>query len=209
MKAAKVFAVIFGVVGVLLMLGTAVLCFGALDAPVRAEVPQAVKDCGAEVAQLLCEGDLNNVRTKLYGNPNLGTDGTLTEEAAAVWEIFREGISCELTSDCYVSGSSYAVNAVITVPEIASITDSIADHGRTLLDERVAAAEKMAELYDENGEFRQVVIDEVMAEAVELAFAEEPELLSFETTFGFTYQANQWYVVPDGAFMRALSGGLS
>lgn len=209
MKAARVFAVIFGIVGLVLMLGTAVVCFGALDAPVRAEVPEAVQECAEEVVQLLNEGDLNNVRMKLYGTPDLGTDGALTGEAAEVWEIFRNGISCELTSDVYVSGSSYAADAVIRVPEIASITDSVTEHAKTILDGRVAAAEKMAELYDENGEFRQDVIDAVMEEAVALAFAEAPEMLTFETTFGFAYQAKQWHVVPDGTFMRALSGGLS
>ena len=66
MKAARVFAVIFGIVGLVLMVGTAVVCFGALDAPVRAEVPEAVQECAAEVVQLLNEGDLNNVRLKLY-----------------------------------------------------------------------------------------------------------------------------------------------
>lgn len=209
MKTARVFAVIFAVLGIVLMLGTAVVCFGSLDAPVRAEIPEAVRERGAETAQLLCDGDLTAVSEILYGRPDLGTDRVLTGEAAAVWEIFRKGISCELTSDCYVSGSSYAVDAVITVPKIASITDSVTAHGKKLLDERVAAAEKMAELYDENGDFRQELIDEIMAQAVELSFAEETETLTFETTFGFVYQGKQWYVVPDGAFMRALSGGLS
>lgn len=209
MKAARVFAVIFGILGLILMLGTAVVCFGALDAPVRTEVPEAVEECAAELVQLLNEGDLNGVSEKLYGRPELGTDATLSGEAAAVWEIFRQGISCELTSAVYVSGGSYAVDAVITVPDIGSITDTITDHGKTLLNDRIAVAEKMAELYDESGDFRRDVIDEVMAQAVELAFAEEPEVLRVETTFGFAYQAKQWYAVPDGAFMRALSGGLS
>lgn len=209
MKIARVFASVFGVLGIVLMLGTAMICFGSLDAPARAEVPQAVEDCAAEVAQLLSKGDLNKVRTKLYGRPDLGTDETLTKEAAAVWEIFCKGISCELTSEVYVSGSSYAVDAVIVVPKIASITDSVAEHAKTILDGRVAAAEKMAELYDENGEFRQDVIDAVIAQAVELAFGEEPEMLTFETTFGFAYQAKQWCVVPDQNLMHALQGGLA
>lgn len=209
MKVARFFAVLLGICGIVLMLGTAVVCFSVLDAPAKAEVPAEVKECAEEVVQLLCEGDLNNVRMKLYGRPHLGTDGTLTEEAAVVWDIFREGISCELTSDVYVSGSSYAVDAVITVPKIESITDTVTTHGKRLLDERIAAAEKMAELYDENGDFRQDLIDEIMAQAVALAFGEEPEKLSFETTFGFAYQAKQWCVVPDGNLMRALQGGLA
>ena len=209
MKIARVFAVVFGILGLVLMLGTAAVCFGSLDAPVRAEVPEAVKDCGAEVVQLLCEGDLSGVQRKLYGSPKLGTDGVLTEEAAQVWEIFCDGISCELVSDYYVSGSSFAVDAVITVPDIASITDTVDEHAKALLEERIAAAEKMAELYDEGGEFRRELIDEVMAQATALALGEEPEYLTYETTFGFAYQAKQWHVVPDQTLLRALSGGLA
>lgn len=209
MKIARVFAVVFAVLGILLMLGTTILCFGALNAPVRAEVPEAVKECGEEVVRLLSEGDLKAVQPKLYGSPDLGTDGLPDGEAAEVWEIFYKGISCELTSDFYVSGSSFAVDAVITVPNIESITDSVTTHGKALLDEKISAAEKMAELYDESGEFRQDLIDEIMARAVELAFAEEPEMLTFETTFGFAWHAKQWQVVPDGNLMRALQGGLA
>lgn len=208
MKLARVFAVLLGILGLLLMLGTAVLCFGSLDASVRAEIPREVEECAAEVAELLSEGELDALAQKLYGNPRLGTDTAMSEEAALVWEIFRKGISCELVSECYVSGSSFAVDAVITVPEIASVTDTVKSHAKTLLEERIAGAEKMAELYDENGNFHRELIDEVMDRAVELAFAEDVEKLTFETTMGFVWQGEQWYVVPDGNLLRSLQGGL-
>lgn len=209
MKVARVFGVLFGILGLVLMLGTAALCFGSLDAPARAEVPREVKDCAAEVAELLNRGDLDALAEKFYGEPRLGTDRALVGGTAAVWEIFCEGISCELTSDIYVVGSSYAVDAVITVPKIESITDSVTEHGKRLLDERVAAAEKMAELYDENGEFRKDLIDEVMVQAVALSLGEEPEMLTCETTVSFVYKAERWQAVPDQTLMRALQGGLN
>ena len=209
MKVARVFGVLFGILGLVMMLGTAVLCFGSLDAPVRAEVPREVQECAAEVAELLNGGELDALADSFYGDPRLGTDRILTGETAAVWEIFCEGISCELTSDVYVSGSSYAVDAVVTVPKIESITDSVTEHGKRLLDERITAAEKMAELYDEGGDFRQDLIDEVMAQAVALSLEEEPEMLTFETTIGFVYKAERWQAVPDQTLMRALQGGLN
>lgn len=209
MKVARFFAVILGVLGVVLMIGTAAVCFLSIDAPVRAEVPLEVKDCCSELVALLEAGELHNVGNSLYGRPHLGTDGALTGEAAEVWEIFCNGISCELTSDYYVRGSSFAVDAVITVPDMKSIPDTVTDHAKKLLEERIAAAEKMAELYDESGEFRQDLIDGIMAEAVALSFGEEPEMLTFETTIGFVYEANRWYAVPDQTFFRALSGGLA
>ena len=208
MKVARFFAAVFGIMGLVLMLGTAGLCFASLDAPVKADIPGEVRQCGEELVTALDAGDLTAASEKLYGQPDWGTDRGLTEETAAVWQIFCDGISCELTSDYYVVGSSYGVDAVITVPKIDTITDSVYDHARTMLDERIAVAEKMNELYDENNDFRQDLIDEIMAKAVELAFAEEPETLTYETSFGFVYQNEQWYAVPDGNLTRALAGGL-
>jgi hypothetical protein len=172
---ARFFAVVFGILGLVLMLGTAVVCFGSLNAPVRAQIPQAAKTCAEELVELLEDGDLAAVSEKLYGNPKLGVDQTLSGEAAAVWEIICEGISCELASEVYVSGSSFSVDAVMVVPDIADITDTVTDHAKAILDERIAVAEKMDELYDENNEFRQDVIDQVMTEAVKLSLAEEVE----------------------------------
>ena len=115
----------------------------------------------------------------------------------------------ERTKKALLDAHEKGIKIAIATGRTLHFTDSVTAHGKKLLDERVAAAEKMAELYDENGDFRQELIDEIMAQAVELSFAEETETLTFETTFGFVYQGKQWYVVPDGAFMRALSGGLS
>lgn len=209
MKVARIVAVLFGILGMVLMLGTAAVCFSALDAPVRAQVPQEAKECAAEMVELLENGNLEAVSEKLYGHPDLGVGRELTGEAAAVWEIFREGIACELTSSCYVSGSSFSVDAVMTLPRIDSILDSVTEHAKAILNDRIAVAEKMDELYDENNEFRRDVIDAVMTEAVKLSLAEAPEMLTCETTFGLVCQDEQWYVVPDAAFLRALAGGLS
>lgn len=210
MKAARLFAVMLGIVGLALMLGTVGLCLTSLDAPVKLqEVPREAVACAEELRQALDEGNLTAVEEKLYGQPSLGVEEALTEEAAAVWELFRTGISCELTSDLYVSGSALAVDAVVTVPEIASITDTLQDHALTLMNQRIASATEMSELYDEGNNFRVELIEEVMAQAVETAFKEPPEMLTYETTWLLVFREGQWWAVPDQALMKALSGGLA
>lgn len=209
MKAARAFAVIFGVLGLILMLGTAGLCFVSLDAPVRVEVPEAAVQTAEDMLNAIADGDFTKASEYMYRRPDLGADRALTGEAAAVWEIFQSGISCELTSECYYSGTSLAIDAVITVPDIASITDSLNSHARELMNQRIAAATEMEELYDEENNFRQDLIDDVMAQAVECALAEEPETLTFEATLGIVYEGKQWWVVPDNGLMNALTGGLA
>lgn len=210
MKAARLFAVMLGIVGLALMLGTVGLCLTSLDAPVKLqEVPQEAVACAEELRQALDEGNLTAAEEKLCGQPSLGVEEALTEEAAAVWGLFRTGISCELTSDLYVSGSALAVDAVVTVPEIASITDTLQDHALTLMNQRIASATEMSELYDEGNNFRVELIEEVMAQAVETAFKEPPEMLTYETTWLLVFREGQWWAVPDQALMKALSGGLA
>lgn len=210
MKAARFFAVILGIAGLILMLGTTGLCLTSLDASVKlTEVPQEAVQCAKELQQALAEGNLAAAGQKLYGQPDLGVDGGLTGEAAAVWEKFRTGISCEFISDYYVSGSDIAIDAVVTVPDIASITDSLQDHALTQMNERIAAATEMAELYDGENNFRVELIEEVMAQAVELSFAEAPEMLTYETTWTLVSRDGQWWVAPDQALLKALAGGLA
>lgn len=209
MKIARFFAVIFGILGILLMLGTTVLCLTSLDAPVKlSDLPEAAEQCPVQMMDALAAGDFTAASARMYGQPDLGADQGLTEEAAAVWGIFQSGISYEFTSDFYVSGSRIAIDAVLTVPDITSITDTLDDHARDLMNSRISAATEMAELYDGENNFRQDLIDEVMAAAVEKTLAEEPEMLTVETTVGIVYEQGQWWAIPDQALMTALAGGL-
>jgi hypothetical protein len=127
----------------------------------------------------------------------------LAAQNAAVENIIQGNASFEKVEN----GKPY--NILTSGGKIESITDSVTEHGKRLLDEKVAAAEKMAELYDENGEFRKDLIDEVMAQAVALSLGEEPEMLTCETTVSFVYKAERWQAVPDQTLMRALQGGLN
>ena len=58
MKIARFIGVLFGILGVVLLVGTAVLCFLSLDATAEvAQLPQAGLDCAQEVMDALGSGD--------------------------------------------------------------------------------------------------------------------------------------------------------
>lgn len=210
MKAARLFAVIAGVVGAALMLFSGVLCFASLDAPAKlTQEPKEAIACAEELVNALESGDLTAAAEKMYGQPELGTRDALYGEAAAVWDIFCTGISCRITSECYVSGSHLAMDAEVTVPDITSITDTLQEHARTLMKERIASATEMAQLYDAENNFRMDLIEDVMAQAVEQAFRETPEMLTTEVTLELLPENGTWYVLPDAALLKALSGGLA
>lgn len=213
MKLGKILAPVFGILGLVLMIATVGLSFASLDAQPRGEVPQEAITCGAKTLLAISEGDFTAAAEQMYGQPDLGVAEELSEEAAAVWEIFRSGITCwpisNDPSDYYVSGSGFAVDVQITVPQISTITDSLTDHAGELMNRRIAAAEEMAEIYDDSGNFRQDVVADVLKEAMDLSLAEEPESMTVQATLGLVYRDGKWWAVPDENLLNALSGGLA
>lgn len=213
MKLGKILAPVFAVLGLILMITTTGVCLMSLDAEPRGEVPQEAITCAAKTLLAIAEGDFATAAEQMYGQPDLGIGENLTGEAEAIWEIFRQGITCwpisNDPSDYYVSGNGFAVEAEVSVPQIASITDSLTAHARELMNERIAAAEEMADIYDENNDFRQDVVAEVLEQAMALALAEEPEYQTFQTTLRLVREDGRWWAVPDDTLLKALSGGLA
>lgn len=212
MKLGKMLAPIFGALGLILMVATAGLCFASLDAQPRGDVPQEAITCATKTLLAISEGDFATAAEQMYGQPDLGVEEELSGEAAAVWALFCKGITCTISndrSDYYVSGSGFAVDAQITVPQIPSLTDSLSDHARELMNQRIAAAEEMAEIYDDSGNFRQDVVEDVLAQAMTLTLSEEPETMTLSTTLRLIRENGRWWAVPDDNLMKALSGGLA
>lgn len=212
MKLGKMLAPIFGVLGLVLMVTTAGLCFASLDAQPRGDVPQEAITCATKTLLAISEGDFATAGEQMYGQPDLGVEEELSGEAAAVWELFCKGITCTISndrSDYYVSGSGFAVDAQITVPQIPSLTDSLSEHARELMNQRIATAEEMAEIYDDSGNFRQDVVEDVLAQAMTLTLSEEPETMTLSTTLRLIRENGRWWAVPDDNLMKALSGGLA
>lgn len=210
MKIARFFAGIFGILGGLLMLGTVILCLTNLNAPVRlGEIPAEAAQCAQSFAAELAEGDFSGASQYVYGQPDLGAGReSATPEGKAVWEVYRSHISWEFQGSFYGTSRGLARKAVISTLDIASMTSKVAGFAGTLMNEAVAAATAMEDLYDENNNFRQDLIDSVMRRALEQALAEGADTLTQETTLELVFREGKWWVLPDQALLTALQGGL-
>lgn len=211
MKVARIFAVILGIAGLLVMLGTAVLCFVSLDAPARVlSTPAGARECSEALMEALETGDYAAAGKYLYGQPDLGVNAQPSgEAAAAVWQAFRDSFSYEFIGECYVSGSGMARDVQVTALEVSSVTETLSTRAHDLLTARVEAAEEMSELYDVENNFRADLIAEVMEEALTQALAEDALLVTREVTLSLIYRDGQWWVVPDTALLLAISGGVA
>ena len=211
MKIARFFAVIFGLIGTVLMIGSIGLCLISLDAPVRMpETPAAAVECSEDLMNALADGDCAAAGNVLYGQPDLGVDREPADEVGQmIWTAFLGSISYEFKGDCYATDSGIARDATITAMDIPSVTDAVSQHAHALLTARVENATDMAELYDEENNFREDLVADVLSEAVVRALAENAETVTRDVTLNLICRDGQWWVVPDQALLQTISGGVA
>ena len=208
MKIARFFAVIFAILGIVLMLGSAVVCFVAKDANAKVlETPNEAIACADQLIEKLDSGDLAGAAALMYGQPDLGVAEAIGDSASAMlWETYLEDLSCTASSKLHLSGTDFVRNITIQVLDVTSITGSVQARARVLLEQQVAAATDMAQLYDAENNFRKELVDQVMQQALEQAIREDAKHLTCETSFKVIYRDGQWWAVPDPALLKALNG---
>lgn len=211
MKVARFFAVIFGALGTVLMLGTTVLCLTSLDKSVElTEVPAAAQACAEELRDAVEAADFEAAAKVMYGQPDLGVDHTPEDaRSAKVWSAFTDSLSCEFTGACYATESGIARDARVTALDIPSVTGNLNSRAHALLTERVNAATEMEELYDEENNFREDLVEQVLDEALDQALLEDAQTVTRDVTLNLIHRDGQWWVVPDQALLQALTGGVA
>ena len=74
------------------------------------------------------------------------------------------------------------------------------------MQERVAAASDMSELYGDDGQYRPELVDNVLQQAaLETLMCDLPTVTT-SITLHLTQSGEAWKVIPDRAFINALSG---
>mgnify|MGYP003297172171 CR=1 FL=1 len=127
MKIARFFAVIFAVFGFLLLVGSIGLCLFSLDAPVRIlELPQEAVNTSEAFAQALSDGDLTAAAQLIYGQPDLGAEGTPGDpETEAVWDAFLDSVSFSYTGKCQATDAGLSRKATVTTLDIAGVMEKL------------------------------------------------------------------------------------
>lgn len=211
MKIAKFFAGIFAALGAVLMVGAIGLSLMSLDAPARVgKVPEAVTNLSQTLMDAVSGGDFASAGALMYGQPDLGAgQGSTDAVETMLWEAFTDSIQYEFTGACYVTETGFARDASITTLDIATAAGAIAEQARALLTQRVENAQEMEELYDEENNFREELIQEVLLEGARQALQEHGQTVTTQVTLRFLYRDGQWWAVPDQALLKAISGGVA
>ena len=211
MKFARFIACLLGIVTAAVMIFSIGFCLISLDAEVKVlEIPTRAVECSDSLQEAIRTGDFAAASEGIYGQPDFGADRVPADTAGImIWDAFRSSISFEYTGDCYATDSGIARDAVVTVMEIPSVTDQLSQRAHALLTARVEAATDMAELYDENNNFREDLVEDVLNQALTQALAENAETVRVEGKVNLICRDGKWWAVPEEALLTALSGGVA
>lgn len=207
----RIASAIFGLLAVLLT-GLSIwiaLYFQNVPAMILRRPEKAVQTADAVLAAV-CDGEYAEAATMMYGVPNLGIDRPASSEVGKlIWDAFQQSTSYELTGDCYAQDGYICQDVVFRYLDMASVTDVLNEHSKNLLAARVAQAEDISQIYDENNEYRQTVVDEVLVEAVDLALQQNARYTEQSLTLKLIHSEEKWWVILDQPLLNAISGGIT
>ena len=208
MKVAKFFAVLFAIAGVLLMLGSCVICFASLNTPVKVlEYPEEVRVRFDELADAVQEGNFTSLEQMIYGQPALGAD-TAAEDiyTTMIWDAFRESMELTYTGKAYLEDSDFVQDATITVLDIPALTGNLEATVQSILRKQTAEAEDPALLQDANGKYRSEIVEKALQQALEQLLTQDAPRTTQNVTIKLIRRDDRWWVVPDQTFLKAISG---
>lgn len=177
--------------------------------PILLAPPQAAIRQVTGMMDAVCEGDYEKASTYLLGSPSLGvaepSDNPLS---VLLWEAFLDSTEYTLVGDCYTTDVGLTQNISFTYLDPTSVTVNLRERSQQLLNQRVEDAEDVSEIYDENNEYRESVVMDVMREATEAAIQEDAQLVTISLTINLKYQDGTWWIVVDDQLLDAFSGGI-
>jgi hypothetical protein len=211
MKIAKFFAGIFGAIGTLLLVGSIGLCLFSLNAPVKMEeIPAGAVECADAFGDAISQKDYDALESRIYGCPELGLTGEPADELIKLaWDLVQLNLEFSWQGDCRLQDGVLFREAQVRYLDAASIASNLQTRAHALLTQQVEEATDMEQLYAEGGSFREDLLDEVLKAALTQGCMEDVQSVETVVTVKFVCRDGQWWAVPDGALLTALSGGLA
>lgn len=206
----KVLSVMFAIVGIAAAAAAVYLGLSNRDTdPVLLAPPEAAKQQVEGLMDAVCAGDYTAASAYLQGQPNLGVDREATDEVGVlIWNAFCDSMSYELVGECYATEAGLAQNVKLSYMDITSVTAVLKERSQALLEQRVAEAENLNDVYDENLQYRESFVMDVLYDAAAAALEEDAATMTAELTVNMIYQDGTWWIIADKELLDAISGGI-
>ena len=210
MKVSKIIAALFGVAGVCAAALCVHLAFENRNAiPVLVEQPESAREQVEIMMEAVSRNDYAAASEVIQGNPVFGADRAPADAVSGlIWDAFVESVSYELVGDLYATDSGVAQNIKVITLDMGSVTANLKERSEELLEQRVADAEDPDEVYDENNEYREDFVMQVLYDAAVEALKADAKMMEHEVTINMIYENGAWLIVPDSSLLNAISGGV-
>ena len=206
----KLLSLVFAIVGIAAAVAAVSLSLSYKNAnPMLLVPPEEAQHQVTGLMDAVCAGDYSTASTYLQGQPNLGVDREPTDAVGVlIWEAFCDSMRYELVGECYATEDGLAQNVVFSCIDITSVTETLKDRSQDLLEQRVEEAEDLDEVYDEDLQYREDFVMDVLYDAAVAALKEDAQTITAELTVNMAYQNGQWWIIGDKALLDAISGGI-
>lgn len=206
----KLLSVIFAIIGITAAVAAVNLSLSNKNAdPVLLVPPEEAKLQVVGLMDAVCAGDFDTASTYLQGQPGLGVNREATHEVGVlIWDALCDSMSYELVGECYATGSGLAQNVTLTYMDITSVTAVLKERSQTMLEQRVDEAEDLEDVYDEQLQYKEDFVMDVLYDAAVAALKEDATMITTELTMNMVYQGEKWWIIADRALLDAISGGI-
>ena len=209
MKSSAMISRICGILAAVLLLLAILLSVLGQNAPVR--LLSAPRDAEALTAQLmdaLCRGDYQSAGSLMYGQPDLDAqEAPDTALGCLIWEAFTESLTYTFPGSCYATDSGVARDVTVSYLDIPSVMEPLNARAQAILEQELAAENTRA--YDENGTLREDFVSEIMCRAAQEVLSQGDYRTETTVTLNLIQQEGKWWILPDQALIRVISGGVA
>lgn len=198
--------------GVLAGVGAAVTLALGLTAPERGTVVLKMDPAAMERTQgflrELEDMDLEGASAFVLGSPRLTAEAGEDGPERLLWDRYWQGFSCTAQGEPYAQGGNLAVDVHLSYPDIAAMTSLTGTLAEELLQEQIAQAESVSEIYDSKNHYRQELLDRVLLQAAQEAADQVTDVLERDVVLELTYNEGTWWIVPGNELRDLFSGAM-
>lgn len=204
----KISSIVLSIMGFLsIIAGISTVFWGLQADPMILREPEKAKQCAEEFLQAINDGSLAEAADYL---PDPSALGEVSEDAdpiaALIWDTYRTQLEAELVSGLYTTADGLCIDMELTALDVGDAVEKIGTLAVERMQERVAAASDMSELYGDDGQYRPELVDNVLQQAaLETLMCDLPTVTT-SITLHLTQSGEAWKVIPDRALINALSG---
>lgn len=193
---------------VMLGICTLVLCFFAAGRePVLVKSPPEAEMLLEQLETGIRQGDFEGLQSILAGSPDLGPG---REPDTAVGRLllqhYRQSVTLQKQGQCYALDGGIALNAKASWLDADSVLEPMQKEVSKLLKKRIREAKDPKELYDEENEYREDLIDEILGEAGWQCLREYGRTREKDMVIRFRFEKDGWRILPDEDLLLMIAG---